>query len=298
MKKSILLFTFIIFTFPLISQEGRIYIEKPSNNGQWVDKSEIWYEYTKLSKKVHKKEYLEDEEWLEYDNDGKLLYRKHGSIEEWYDYDDHNTLYYTKYKYSNNDIRETRLQHTYNEKSQLIYTIDPNLNKDFSNYEQWYEYDERGNLVHYKNSHSEKFYEYDENNNKTSETFYSWVTIFKYDSRGNKIYSNGSGREEWFAYDSKNNLTYSYEGEDEKWFEYEYDTNGNIIHKVSKYYTMAYGESGLRYRKAFNCRDEWYEYDKYNNVIHYKDSTTFEKWYEYEYDSKGRIVHEICYSRN
>ena len=207
-------------------------------------------------------------------------------------------MYYTKYKYSANDIRETRLQHTYNDKGQLIYTIDPKLNKDFSNYEQWYEYDERGNLVHYKNSHSEQFFEYDENDNKVSEKFYYWVTTFKYDSRGNKIYSNMDGREEWFAYDSHNNLIYSYEGEDEKWFEYEYDDNGNVTHKVSKYYTMAYGETGYRYRKAFNCRDEWYEYDKYNNVIHYKDSTTFEKWYEYEYDSKGRIIHEICYSRN
>lgn len=298
MKKSILIFAFFIFTFPLISQEGRIYIEKPANNGQWVDKSETWYEYSKLSKKVHKNDYIDGEEWLEYDNNNNLIYRKHGSIEEWYDYDDHNTLYYTKYKYSANDIRETRLQHTYNEKGQLIYTIDPNLNKDFSNYEQWYEYDERGNLVHYKNSHSEQFFEYDENNNKVSEKFYYWVTTFKYDSRGNKIYSNMDGREEWFAYDSHNNLIYSYEGEDEKWFEYEYDDNGNVTHKVSKYYTMAYGETGYRYRKAFNCRDEWFEYDKYNNVIHYKDSTTFEKWYEYEYDSKGRIVHEICYSRN
>lgn len=59
MKKSILLFTLLISSLPLIAQEGRIYIEKPANNGQWVDKSETWYEYSNLSKKVHKNDYID-----------------------------------------------------------------------------------------------------------------------------------------------------------------------------------------------------------------------------------------------
>jgi len=78
-----------------------------------------------------------------------------------------------------------------------------------SGYEECYEYDKEGNMIHYKNSYGfEKWYEYDE--------------------KGNKIHckrSDGYGL--WWEYDEKDNLIYC---KDSSGYEMRYDEKGNKIH--------------------------------------------------------------------
>jgi len=78
-----------------------------------------------------------------------------------------------------------------------------------SGFEIWYEYDEKGNEIHYKDSDGlEEWYEYDEKGNKThykdSNGYEYWC---EYDEKGNKIhYKNSGGLEEWYKYDEKGKL--------------------------------------------------------------------------------------------
>jgi len=39
-------------------------------------------------------------------------------------------------------------------------------------------------------------------------------------------------------------------------------------------------------------REEWYEYDKHNNIIHVKTSNGREEWYKY--DKKHNLVYVKC----
>ena len=52
----------------------------------------------------------------------------------------------------------------------------------------------------------------------------------------------------------------------------EYDKNNNLIHFRD---TTGY--------------ESWYEYDKNNNVIHCRYSTGYESWYEY--DTNNNVIH-------
>ena len=76
-----------------------------------------------------------------------------------------------------------------------------------------FEYDEQGNIIHFKMSSGfEYWYEYE------------------YDAKGNKIHSKySSGNEGWHEYDADGNMIHSkYSNGYEEW--YEYDANGNMIH--------------------------------------------------------------------
>lgn len=78
--------------------------------------------------------------------------------------------------------------------------------------EYWYEYDSKGNQIHYKDSDgNEEWYEYD----------------FK----GNQIhYKNSYGNEYWCEFDSKGNQIHFKKSDgSEEWYEYEYDSNNRII---------------------------------------------------------------------
>ena len=79
---------------------------------------------------------------------------------------------------NNNVIKE------YDERGHIIHR------KDSDGYESWCEYDENGNEIHYKNNNGyEEWREYDEN--------------------GNEIhYKNNNGYEEWREYDENNHLIF------------------------------------------------------------------------------------------
>lgn len=268
-KKNICILIFIVLILPLFSQEEQIYFEF-QGNGYWVLKQETWYEYNSVGKKVHIKTSDGSDLFYEYDLNNNMTYSKDGIGEYNYSYDAENNL----------------------------------ICKKSNTFEIWYEYDNHKNIISVKTVNSSgqetinsiATFEYDEHGNiithKILNMGLEWNYEYKYDSRGNTILFRSESDDKFYSYDKNNNLTYSRNRDNEKWFEYEYDSKGNITHKITKYYITE------KNKEIFIQLDEWYEFDKNNNLIHYKDSTTNEKWYLYDYDSEGRITHETCFFRD
>ena len=97
------------------------------------------------------------------------------------------------------------------------------------------EYDNNGNLIHYKNSDGkEEWNEYDNNGNLIHSKYSTYTDSHdkwnEYDSNGNLIHSKYSyGWEEWHEYDNNGNLIHFKNSDgDEKWYEYTYWKNGKV----------------------------------------------------------------------
>ena len=243
--------------------------------------------------------------------------------ENFYGYDDQNNILYCvgpdtkneyyEYEYSSDGSKKTRKQYS-------IYFTMPSL------YEckciEAYEYDLYGNLTYQmkvKDSYVEEkrteyTYEFDtngrmvklissdSNSNTNSE-------IYEYDDYGNinhKIYNDGN-YEEWFEYDSKGHLL-SWHNNDNSSETYEYNEKGLKISHTKKWTERFYEEYDNIVNRIVDFEfNEWYEYDKSENLIYYKNSdgreerynskgkTIWEKdidgkEYTYEYDSDGNIL--------
>ena len=104
-----------------------------------------------------------------------------------------------------------------------------------------------------------------ENGKKVKVKTYVDGSVFKYDENDNEIYKkdNSIGIEWWTEYDAIGRCIHRWDnGGYEEWREF--DKKNNIIHFKDNY-------------------DEyWKEYDANGNVIHYKDNDGYEKWYEYD----------------
>ena len=174
----------------------------------------------------------------------------------------------------------------YNEDGKEIYTAFFFPLKPFK-YEDWIEYDNKGNITHKKHSSG-----YEE-----------W---YKYNSNGNKSYEkNSAGEEICYEYDQNGKLIHEKHPNDyEKW--YEYDSKGNIIHgKSSGNYEQwnEYGQNGkLIYKKMIYESEEaysietWYEYDSKGNITHEKNSDDEETWYEYKFHPNGKLKFKKTYT--
>jgi len=160
----------------------------------------------------------------------------------------------------------------YNTKGNMIHR------KDSSGYEIWFEYDEKGNLIHRKDSSGYEIW-YDEKGNrihcKYSDGYEEW-----YDERGNiRHIKDSSGYEKW--YDEEGNV-----------IKQTYGTSNIKLVKQSQEEDPFYDEQGRKIyeRNEKTGIEEWYEYDEQGNVIHWKDSSGNEEWYEY--DEQGRKIYE------
>ena len=150
--------------------------------------------------------------------------------------------------------------------------------------EAWFDYDEKGQLIHDKNSiEEESWYDYDSKGQ----------LIHKKDRDGKAYY------EEWYDYDSNGNEIHSKDSEGNEWL-YTFDSKGNkvsVCHMNSKGIDRLYtfdskGNKVSEYNKHINGREEWIVY--YPNgkeaSLHYKYSNGCERWYDY--NSRGREIHE------
>ena len=170
--------------------------------------------------------------------------------------------------------------------------------KDVDGYEQWYECDDKGNMIHIRESNGfEKWYEYDDKGKVIhSKDSNGYEQRNKFDDKGNQIhFVNSDEYEEWQKYDKNGNLIY-YENSNglKKW--HERDDKGNEIHyRDSDGYEIRkeYNEKGnLIYVRHSNGLEQWHEYDNNNNQIYYKDSNGLEEWNVY--NAKGNRI----YSKN
>ena len=93
-------------------------------------------------------------------------------------------------------------------------------------FEVVWDYDERGNMIHIKNSSgSEEWKEYDENNREIRWNTTGKIEVIKeYDERGNMIHRKQTGGievEEWRNYDENNRIThYKFTHDNREFFYY------------------------------------------------------------------------------
>ncbi len=141
----------------------------------------------------------------------------------------------------------------------FIKFIDKNINilEKFEGYKTMSEeikrYDDRGNLIYYKNlAGYESWREYDENDNLI---YYKGLNDF----------------EEWAIYNKQNKKINSvnYRGA-EKWYEYD-EKNREIHYKNSE---------GV---------ERWYKYNKNNILVYHKNPNGSEIWSKYDNEFKERI---------
>ena len=182
---------------------------------------------------------------LEYDSAGNVIHRVEGwGNELWYEYDERGNRtrekcalydFFTDYdKYGN----ETHIVHIFAGSG------------GFEEYWIEHEYDERGNVLHSKNTKSreEYFFDYDgqercvyerhiyaeASRQVMGEETEEWR---KYDERGNLVHTKSSrGGEYWYEYDEKGNLTRSTDNDGgETRYVYSFYKNGAV--KTVKTYT-------------------------------------------------------------
>ena len=109
------------------------------------------------------------------------------------------------------------------------------------------EYDEKGNLIHHRNSDGYEWWsEYTPNNNeihhRNSDGVESWT---EYDEMRNMIhYRTSNGVECWWEYDANNNQIHFRNFKGYEWWK-EYDRNNNLIHcRYSNGAEFWYDENG------------------------------------------------------
>lgn len=188
---------------------------------------ETWYEYNENGKPVHivykDNENDEDEdkreEWYEYDEKGNRVHKRNNYQQEvWYEFDANGNEIYSK----NYDEIETKNE--FDEKGRRVHSTGPEG-------KEWYEYDEKGNLIRVKDESGEIKNEYE----------------YEYDENENLVYKDFGDWEEWYEYEE--NIITSRRRKNAiagKECIEKYDEEGNVVHRI--------------YREGLERKDFWYKY--------------------------------------
>ncbi|MBR4789378.1 MAG: hypothetical protein IK024_00625 [Treponema sp.] len=185
----------------------------------------------------------------------------------------------------------------YDDKGNLIHY------KDSNGLEEWMEYDDKGNLIHHKfNSGTEVWTQYNDDGNAiyaidSEGNEYIW----EYDENGQLIYwKEGKWYEEWILSDSEIRMIHYRQlettDEDEEYIEeatllqngnnyhYYYADGTEEVFEYNDRYILIYAKHKDGTEERFDVNDVIYELNENKQIIHYKDS---EQEYWREYDSKG-----------
>ena len=137
---------------------------------------ETWYEYDAGGNRIHSKDSSGYECWYKYDADGNRIYEKNSSgYEAYYEYDNAGNKIHAKTK-------DSETWYDYDNHGNCIHSKGTNEN------EIWNKYDAYGNVVYMKVKDI-----------KTGK-FYGWNDVWEYDSKGNVIHYSGSARDYWYEY--------------------------------------------------------------------------------------------------
>ena len=231
--------------------------------------NEKWYEYDDMGNVIHYKNSNGFESWKEYDDKGnKIHYKTSEGEENCWEYDSNGKLIHYKQITRNQEFEEWS---EYNANGMLLHY------KNSENREEWNEYDKDNLIYHRFISGNEIFDEYeDEYEDIIDSNIEEW---FEYDEMGNLIHQKDSDeREYWYEYDEKGNLVHEKDFRGRKYW-YEYDDKGNLIHeKIDEYYEKKeiwhkYNDEGQKiYSKDSHETEFWYEYDENGKEICYKSS--------------------------
>ena len=138
---------------------------------KYLDVYGIWYDYDNNNNVIHEKELKksgkEEERWFEYDDNNRLIHEKGSQLfmknyEMWFKYNNNNKLIYCKksipigyevqceYDDNNNLIHENYPNYNY----EIWYKYNNNVIycKDSNNFEKQWRYDNKHNLLYYKDT--------------------------------------------------------------------------------------------------------------------------------------------------
>ncbi len=284
MKLKIKIFACILLalsSLPLFSQNlGSIMYKTVIIDGEEVIRLLVVYEVTQYDQKGRETQ-VRNLKWgetlTEYDKKGRVVYscknNSSGKVEFWVEFGPDDNMIRRWGNVLGQDFEEW---YEYDSKGHVIHL------KQNNGYEERHEYDSKGNQVHYRNSSGkESWSEYDSKGHVLKKTFSDGsFESFEYDSKGNEIhYTDSNGNETWFEYDSKNRLVYTKYSPsgNEVWCEY--DSKGNLIHE----------------KWLYNNYEYWKTYDKKGREIYTKYSAGAEYWMEYEFYPNGKVKSKTTY---
>lgn len=297
---------------------GRTIYSKDLSNG-----SEQFYEYDKQGNEIFNKTFNPDikssARWKKFDNQGRIVYHKlsffNGDNPEVGEiFEEH-----AEYDKQGNSIKKNNrgdISH-FNSGNKETYYYEKK-----TGFKRWTMYDQNGNVVHIKDSRGfEVWTEYD----SAGRDIRTWTNRGeveerkRYDSEGHKVFHLFQGEKYNYEYDEAGRLIHSISPDGEQWIEYYpngnkkkiKDVRGNIIEKYDDRGNVVYQNN---IKKGFSV---WLSYDGNGNVIYTRNSEGIELWlkyddrgnelgivssdgfgdnlFEYDYDSKGRIIRKKLY---
>lgn len=227
-------------------------------------------------------------EWNIYDiNNNKICHISHLDGEQYVDI----------YKYNaNGDViahkdnswNKTSYEYLYDKNNRMIYKK-TTCNWHAEHHEEWWEYDDNGNLTRYHDSEGKYIQnEYDNDGNlihyHNSDGKYIQYK-YNFTKNGKIVIKNGHDESEVFDevvqyYDNKNNICYSFDKDFKEWWEY--DDDGNL--------TRHYEHN----RNGFFIKN--YTYDSNNRLISEEDLSGHMK--VWEYDNDGNIIYHCEWGKD
>lgn len=180
------------------------------------------------------------------------------------------------------DTSDVVIEKWFDDKGRCIHYKEVNCD-----YEDWTEYDENGNDIHFKNTNDyEDWTEYDDNNKMIHYTCnYGLEEWCKYDDNGRLIECIGStGYEEYRTYDDKGKLIDIKLINEDKIINYRKDIMFVRQYDFDYDEIIAEHECQVIYRHKDKICEVWFDLKGYKTF--YKDSDGNKGWYE-----KGKLLY-------
>ncbi len=341
MKKYLTIIYILLFFIGNLNAE-KIYIEYPNGDGFWGDKTESWYEYDLKGNKIHYKDTDGNEEWWSYNSMNLVTqYKNNKGYSELSAYNKNGLLTYKKTVNENNE--EIEQKYEYDMKSNMIhYQEYPSMIEYYCIYDEKgrliekenrygtniykliEEFDDKGNLIHYKDEVNEEWYEYNSENkiilykNSDEEIHYdnkgdliykkeyskggligTWYQEYWYENGKQIHWKNTLGTEIWTDYSNNGKSAHSKRNDGYEFWE-TFDENGNpLSYKTSDgvVYIHKYDSNGNKIYDEYNFgpTQSIYKYDEQGNEIYTKTISMiedFECWKKY--DSDNNLINAKC----
>ena len=312
MKRNIFFIILLIFINQFIFSQkvGTKFLKHFEVNGVKVARNVQLFEIDKYDSRGNKIaiDCVSFSEVSEYDENNNLIHQKSSDgLEIWYEYDKDGKNFtckdnygmYTEYEYKTNYYKWILNNEPYYKQTEEHY-LDNNGNDIYVKEtdvelgeetisENWYEYDQNGNIVHAYNAFSETLIEYDLTGRRIKLIEKKIV-----DGKKEEKISN-------YDYDDNGKLIHLIRTDGyEQWWEY-YASGVKKNYKDNQGAEKRYNEIEKEiYSKNSNNFETWHEYNTDGEIIYYKTNNDFECFYIYDYypNGKKRTVKEFRTIKN
>lgn len=263
MKKLYSVLFFILFLSCSLFADSPVYRQMITDGmpeWRWVEKvRSITYDYDINDRIAHCKDSSGYERWFEYDADGVLTYiRDSDGDEEWFDSFGVKVIHW---KYANGTDHWSE----FDSQGNRIYKSD---------YSGEYWYDINGNVIRHKSSgRYEEFYEYDRKGNRVR-TIDSddCQVLFEYYDNGIPRYSNDGDYEYWYNQSGKEMRIRDIDSGSEEIYLYLADIYWLETFTTDDDISVKYDDNGMAIYVEDNGLEYWMEYDKDGRLLSVRTS--------------------------